>query len=165
MRVDVSELLLEKTGAQVDVEISLGRQRLSEDLDVTSVSGTLHLGRTTGGIWVRGTLAVGIDLQCVRCLAPVERELDIELDERFRLPPIDDADKGEVYPIAVDRHVDLEPVLREAVIVATPMRVLCRSECAGLCPTCGKDLNEGPCDCPADDVDPRMAVLRALLEE
>jgi uncharacterized protein len=165
MRIDVGELLLEKTGAQVDVEISLGHQRLSEDLDVTSVKGTLHLGRTTEGIWARGELAVGIDLQCVRCLAPVEQELEIELDERFRLPPIDEADRGEVYPISVDHHIDLEPVLREAVIVATPMRVLCRAECAGLCPICGKDLNEGPCDCPADDIDPRMAALRVLLEQ
>jgi uncharacterized protein len=165
MRVDVDELLLDKTGAQVDVAISLGHQRLSEDLDVISVNGTLHLGRTTEGIWVRGILAVSADLQCVRCLAPVEHELEIELDERFQLPPIKDADKGEVYPIGADHCIDLEPVLREAVIVSTPMRVLCRAECAGLCPTCGKDLNEGPCGCLADDIDPRMAALRTLLEE
>ena len=165
MRVDVSELLLEKPEAQVDVEISLGRQRLSDDLDVASVNGTLHLGRTTEGIWVRGTLAVAVDLQCVRCLMPVGRELEVELDERFKLPPIFDEDRGEVYPIEADHHIDLEPVLREAVIVATPMRVLCRVNCAGLCPTCGKDLNEGPCDCPTDYVDPRMVALRALLDE
>jgi len=165
MRIDVSGLLLEKTGAQVDLAINLGHQRLSEDLDVISVNGTLHLGRTTEGIWVRGVLAVSMDLQCVRCLAPVEHALEIELDERFQLPPIKDVDKGKVYPIGVDHHIDLDPVLREAVIVSMPMRVLCRAECAGLCPTCGKDLNEGPCDCLADDIDPRMAALRALLEE
>jgi uncharacterized protein len=165
MRVDVSELLLENAEAQVDVEISLGRQFLSDDLDVASVNGALHLGRTTEGIWVRGTLAVVVDLQCVRCLMPVERELEIELDERFQLPPIDEEDKGEVYPVEADHHIDLEPVLREAVIVSTPMRVLCRANCAGLCPTCGQDLNEGPCDCPTDDIDPRMAALKVLLEE
>jgi uncharacterized protein len=165
MRVDVSELLLEKSEAQVDVQLNLGRQLLSDDLDVASVSGTLHLGRTTEGIWVRGTLAVVVDLQCVRCLVPVERQLGIELDERFQLPPIDEKDKGEIYPIEADHHIDLAPVLREAVIVSTPMRVLCRVNCAGLCPTCGQDLNDGPCDCPADEIDPRMAALKALLEE
>jgi uncharacterized protein len=165
MRVDVGELLLEKPEAQVDVEINLGRQRLSDDLDVASVNGILHLGRTTEGIWVRGTLAVFVDLQCVRCLVPVAHELEIELDERFQLPPIDEEDRGEIYPIEADLHIDLEPVLREAVIVSIPMRVLCRVECAGLCPTCGQDLNEGPCDCPTDDIDPRMAALKALLEE
>jgi uncharacterized protein len=165
MRVDVGELLLERPEAQVDVEINLGRQRLSDDLDVASVNGILHLGRTTEGIWVRGTLAVVVDLQCVRCLVPVAHELEIELDERFQLPPIDEEDRGEIYPIEADLHIDLEPVLREAVIVSIPMRVLCRVECAGLCPTCGQDLNEGPCDCPTDDIDPRMAALKALLEE
>ena len=165
MRVDVNELLLEKSEAQVDVELNLGRQFLSDDLDVASVNGTLHLGRTTEGIWVRGSLAVVVDLQCVRCLMPVERELEIELDDRFRLPPIDEEDKGEFYPIESDHHIDLGPVLREAVIVSTPMRVLCGVNCAGLCPTCGQDLNEGPCECPTDEVDPRMAALKALLEE
>lgn len=165
MRVDVGELLLEKPEAQVDVELNLGRQLLFDDLDVASVNGNLHLGRTTEGIWVRGTLAVVVDLQCVRCLVPVERELAIELDERFQLPPIDEEDIGEVYPIEADHHIDLEPVLREAVIVSIPMRVLCRVSCAGLCPTCGQDLNEGPCDCPTDDIDPRMAALKVLLEE
>jgi uncharacterized protein len=49
------------------------------------------------------------------------------------------------------------------VIVSTPMRVLCRYDCEGICPTCGKNLNEGMCDCEVDDIDPRMAALRTLL--
>ena len=163
MRIDVEQLLRESIGAQVDVTLDLGPQCLSDDVDVSSIKGTLHFLRTTEGIWARGFLAVDVNLQCVRCLISVSETLSLELDERFQLPPIDAHDGEQVFPIDADYHIDLGPPLRELVIVATPMRVICRADCGGLCPTCGKDLNQGPCDCQPDEVDPRMAALRALL--
>jgi uncharacterized metal-binding protein YceD (DUF177 family) len=163
MRIDVGPLLREPLDAQVDIDFNLGFQCLSDDVDVLSIRGTLNLWRTTEGIWVRGSLAVDVDQQCVRCLAPVTNTLDIELDERFQLPPIRASDEEQVFAISADHHIDLAPILRELVIVSTPMRVLCREDCRGICPTCGKNLNEGACDCEADDTDPRMAALRALL--
>lgn len=163
MRIDVSELLQSPIGTQVDLDLNLGFQRLGGDVNVHSIQGTLNLLRTTEGIWVRGPLAVDIDLQCVRCLTPVNGDIEIELDERFQTLPITKSDQDQVYPITADHHVDLEPVLRELVVVNTPMRVLCRDDCKGICSTCGQNLNEGSCDCTPDDTDPRMAVLKALL--
>ncbi|MBN1642825.1 MAG: DUF177 domain-containing protein [Anaerolineae bacterium] len=163
MRIDVSGLLFEGVGAQVDYGVDLGFCQLSDDTSVLSLRGTLHLWRTTEGIWVRGSLAAEVDLQCVRCLASVIHVIEMELDERFRFPPIPASEADQVYPIEADHHIDLAPALRELVIVSTPMHVLCREDCAGLCPMCGKDLNEGPCDCEVDDVDPRLAALKALL--
>ena len=163
MRIDVGPLLKEPIDARVDIEFSLGSQCLSDDVDVVSIRGTLNLWRTTEGIWAQGSLAVDVDLQCVRCLAPVAKTLDIELDERFQHPPVRASDEGQVYPIDADHHIDLEPILRELVILSTPMRVLCRTDCAGICSSCGKDLNEGACDCEPEDIDPRMAALQSLL--
>jgi len=71
MRIDVGPLLREPLDAQVDIDLNLGFQCLSDDVDVLSIRGTLNLWRTTEGIWVRGSLAVDVDQQCVRCLAPV----------------------------------------------------------------------------------------------
>ena len=163
MRIDVGQLLKETIGTQADINLSLGSQCLSDDVDVLSIKGTLNLWRTTEGILVRGSLAFDIDLQCVRCLAPVVETLDVELDERFQLPPLPEPDEEQVFAIDADHHIDLAPTLRELVIVSTPMRVLCRHNCEGICPTCGKNLNEGMCDCEVDDIDPRMAALRTLL--
>ena len=163
MRIDISEILVDRVGARVDLEVDLESHQLSEDVSVSYLKGTLHLWRTTEGIWVRGSLAAGVDLQCVRCLASCAQVVEIELDERFRFPPIPASEADTVYPIEPDHRIDLTPALRELVIVSTPMHVLCREDCAGLCPVCGKDLNEGPCDCEVDDVDPRMAALKALL--
>ncbi|HEU4685139.1 MAG TPA: DUF177 domain-containing protein [Nitrospira sp.] len=59
-------------------------------------------------------------------------------------------------------HVDLAPMLREHVILAAPMQPLCREECAGLCSRCGKDLNEGPCQCPPEPQSSRIRVIRTM---
>jgi uncharacterized protein len=163
MRIDVGQLLREPIGAQVDIELNLGSQCLCDDVDVLSIKGRLNLWRTTEGVWVRGALAVKVDQQCVRCLTPVINTLDIELDERFQLPPILASDEEQVFAIDADHRIDLTPILRELVIVSTPMRVLCQPDCGGICPICGKNLNEGMCDCKTDDVDPRMAALQSLL--
>ena len=163
MRIDVRELLGESVGTRVGVEFDLGFQYLSADVDVSSIKGTLNLVRTTKGIWVQGSLTVDVDLQCVRCLVPVTKALLVEIEERFQLPPIDVSDEEQPLPIDDDYHIDLAPVLRELVIVSMPMRVLCRADCKGLCSHCGKNLDEGPCDCETDDIDPRMAALKALL--
>jgi DUF177 domain-containing protein len=163
MRLSVAQLLKENIGSQVDVGLDLSDHRLADDIEVSFLKGTLNLWRTTEGIWARGSLIVGVDLQCVRCLAPVTEAFEVELDERFQLPPIEASEVDQVSLIDDDYSIDLGPVLCELVVLGTPMRVVCRADCAGLCVTCGKDLNQGLCDCQPDDIDPRMAALKALL--
>lgn len=163
MHIDVSELLREGVGARASLLVAWDAQRFSEGLEVNSLKGTLELWRTTEGILVQGLIKANLDLQCVRCLADVTQDIEIELDENFQIPPIQASEADEIYPIDADHHINLGPVLRELVIVSTPMHVLCRSDCAGLCPICGQDLNKEPCDCRAEDIDPRLAGLKALL--
>jgi uncharacterized protein len=164
MRIDVTQLLREPIGTQLRVEFNLGFQRLSDDLSVQAVEGQVRLLRMDEGIWAQGDLHVDVSLECGRCLNPVVQTIDIELNERFQLPPLKGNESDLVYAIDADRHLDLRPVLRDLVIVSTPMHILCRPDCLGLCPNCGKNLNEGPCDCQPDDIDPRLVVLKALLK-
>ena len=108
-----------------------------------------------GGIEVEGTVPapwVGI---CRRCAEPVAGELRIPVHERFADEPDDD-----FYPI-VDDAIDLGPLVRDAVVLELPMAPLCRDDCAGLCPQCGANRNEGDCGCVAPR-DPRWANLDVL---
>jgi uncharacterized protein len=75
------------------------------------------------------------------------------------LPPSDD-----VNAFTIDEHhiLDLSEAIRQYALVNTPMKPLCKKECAGICPTCGKNLNEGKCDCPKDNIDPRWSKLAEL---
>jgi uncharacterized protein len=109
---------------------------------------------------------------CSRCLA--ETPLAIEGEMRYlftlRRAPDEDDDGGEpdgsAEAIEIDAfrgELDMAPYAWETLLLALPERVLCREDCKGLCPVCGRNLNEGDCGCRDDGGDPRLAVLRELL--
>jgi uncharacterized protein len=165
MRLDVTQLLREPIGTHTDVEFDLGFQYLAKDLPVNGIRGRLTLLRTDDEILVRGILQVAIALECGRCLEQTTTILDIELDERFRPVSLGtDQDDDQVSMIDADNHLDLRPVLKDLVFISIPMHVVCRPDCLGLCPDCGQNLNEGPCDCRSDDIDPRLVALKALIK-
>jgi uncharacterized protein len=68
---------------------------------------------------------------------------------------------GETYPLGHE-EIDLDPLIREEVLLALPLAPLCEAACQGICPTCGADLNEGPCGCAPAARDPRWAALDDL---
>lgn len=84
---------------------------------------------------------------CRRCLKELTVPVSADVSVLFSADP-ENADDPSVYPLAPRAtHVDLRPVVREEVALAVTAYLLCREECAGLCPTCGADLNQGPCGC------------------
>jgi len=120
----------------------------------------LRLEAVVEGVLVSGTaraLALG---ECVRCLDPVEMSVEAELQELFAYPDrieMDPASEDEVSLLS-DDLLDLEPVLRDQVVLDLPFQPLCRPECRGLCPLCGARLNDEP-DHQHTDADPRWAAL------
>jgi uncharacterized protein len=120
---------------------------------------------------VTGHLQTEVGLPCRRCLAPVAVPVALDLEEQFR-PSIDlitghalPLEGGEEEATRTDaRHIlDLTEVVRQNLLLTLPMSALCSSQCRGLCPDCGANLNEGPCGCQREEADPRLAALRDLL--
>jgi uncharacterized protein len=111
------------------------------------------------GLLVHGTLRFEVSAECSRCLAPVTEEVALAVQEVFEDRFA--ADDGETYPIDHD-EIDLEPLVRDAVLPELPPVPLCRPDCQGLCPVCGENRNETSCDCTVDDSDPRWSALREL---
>jgi uncharacterized protein len=123
-------------------------QRIGADLLLESVS---------DGIVVSGPVTGVMRLCCARCLRPFDQGFQIEVEELYAegAEPADDE-----YPLEGGR-VDLEPMIRDVVVLAMPFAPLCMPDCRGLCARCGGDLNLGECTCPPD-VDPRWAPLSGL---
>ncbi len=96
-----------------------------------------------------------MELTCARCLKGFAREFRLEVAERFTRDE-DDED----YPLG-ERDIDLEPMVRDAVLLAMPFSPLCGPDCRGLCERCGGDRNLGECSCPPR-TDPRWAALEDL---
>jgi len=125
----------------------------------------LNAQRTVrGDVVVRGTLKGEIELSCRRCLEDVVYELEEPVSFVFR-PGLErlEAERQEVYVLpSPARTVDLREPVREHVLLAVPPYPVCRETCQGLCPRCGKNLNEGPCGCAQAEPDERWGPLRTL---
>ncbi len=162
MRFNLARLLEEPVGSKMSFDIDEAQQRLAEDLRVDFVRGTVEFTRTNRGIFGEGQLHSQIQLECARCLETFSQPLDFHLESQFSSLPIN-PQGGPTFPIGVKGILDLTEALREHILLDLPMRPLCRPDCRGLCVECGKDLNEGPCDCVEETIDPRMVELKELL--
>ncbi len=174
MRYNVAQLLKEQSG-------HTRRYTLHEDIghldaDITPLStldGNIQFIRTADGILVVGSLHCSLELTCSRCLEPFTFPLQFTLEEEFR--PTIDIVTGAYLPLPADadiatqidaRHtLDLTEVVRQNILLALPLNPICRTACKGLCPICGKNLNEGTCDCAHNEIDPRLQSLKRLLDE
>lgn len=121
---------------------------------------------------LRGKLAAGLELLCARCLEPVAQDVTREFELLYR-PLGVDAGRDEISVTDAEAEIGyyqgegllLEDVLREQVLLAVPLKVTCREDCKGLCPHCGKNLNEEQCSCTAPLEDPRWSALRGIRDQ
>ena len=168
MLFNVSGLLQEGIGAtrKYDLEGVLE----SEDRAPEPVTGTVELLATGTGVLVRAHLRLVEPETCSRCLKPLEETLPIEFEEEFQSTvdvrtghPLKSEADDEVFKIDENHLLDLTEAIRQYREASAVMQPLCRPDCRGLCPRCGKDLNTGDCACTAAPVDSRWSALAGLL--
>ena len=153
------------------------------------VSVSLDLMKADDMIAVTGVLEGTVVRQCVRCLKEYDDALAFSVHAAFARegkeskvgarqskPPgeprkgrpgaikteadVEAEDEGDERYFYQGDHIELAPMLREYIILVSPMQPRCRENCAGLCARCGKDLNEGPCQCPAEAPSTAIRVIR-----
>lgn len=160
LKINVGFLLAEGVGYQRVLDFDLPRIQVDDDVELDYLRGSLCLSRNSRGILVRGTLETPVISECSRCLTPISVPVALEIEELYAFPASPDI----VYFVEETGILDLAPLLREEAILAVPMGVLCRPDCAGLCHECGQNLNEGPCACRSETIDPRLAILSQLID-
>jgi uncharacterized protein len=154
---------LETKAARVDGKLASNDPIWLED-DPRPVDGVIVTGRLSSAgedrFYFSGHMAGEVGTECRRCLAPARAQVDEELHLLFADASDEESDDSDVYMLEPRATtVDLRPAVREQWLLAVPGFALCREDCKGLCPTCGKDLNLGPCECKPV-TDPRWAALR-----
>jgi len=125
----------------------------------------LRLEAVMEGVLVTGTASAAVVGECARCLEPISDEIEVRFQELF---VYDDqsVDPDEEFEVSMlqDDLVDLEPLLRDAVVLALPFQPLCQDDCPGLCAECGARLADDPDHGHDAPVDPRWTALSALAE-
>jgi uncharacterized protein len=120
-------------------------------------------------IRLRGRIATRLEMVCARCLEPVTQDVKRQFELLYR-PVGTDAGKDEMSVTDAEAEIGyyegegvlLEDVLREQVLLAAPLKVICRDDCRGLCPHCGKNLNQEKCSCAVPLEDPRWDALKEI---
>ena len=162
--------LTQPPGTHVAYPVSGVTIELDEGLRLVSpVEGVVNVARTNRGVLVNAALHTAIAGTCSRCVIDLEVPLDLRIAEEV-LPvidlasgmPVDRTPEPDVARLTDHHELELEPLVREAVSLAEPIAPLCRDDCPGLCVVCGERLGPGHAEHPVDDVDPRLAALRAF---
>ncbi|VEG25577.1 YceD family protein [Actinomyces howellii] len=123
------------------------------------------------GVLVRGRADLSVHGQCVRCLRDIDEERTVSFDELYLMPEaaraqVDQGDEeADDLFLMGDTTLDLEPALRDALVLTLPFRPLCTPQCAGLCPQCGERLEDLPVDHAHESLDPRWSALEGLLAQ
>jgi uncharacterized protein len=177
MFLDIQEL--ERHPIEFKEEFQPGVLDLGEDLRQLTplhTSGRAELVEEHHGkhkvirdIRLRGTLSAGLELICARCLEPVAQDVKRDFELLYR-PLGADAGRDELSVTDAEAEIGyyqgegllLEDVLREQVLLAVPLKVTCREDCKGLCPHCGKNLNQEQCSCTVPLEDPRWSALKEI---
>ncbi|MFF2366137.1 YceD family protein [Streptomyces sp. NPDC058122] len=156
----------------IDAPVDLGIQGVIGVPEGAPVELELRLESVMEGVLVTGTARASAKGECVRCLEPLEQVLEADFQEMFSYPdaddrgrpkaePVDDAEDDEDTLPLEDGLFDLEPVLRDAVVLALPMQPVCQDDCPGLCSECGARLADDP-EHHHDALDIRWAALQGL---
>ncbi|MGI5977744.1 MAG: YceD family protein [Candidatus Limivicinus sp.] len=163
MRLNLREII-EVPGASVPFECELG----TENLDFPSVAAYKSLPHAVGRVYneagvlrLEGTLTAEMRCICDRCGSEFDSTKETKLDAV--IAEEESEDNPELFILDGD-EVDLDEILSTLFILDMETKFLCREDCKGLCPTCGKNLNLGPCGCRKEP-DPRFAVLEQLLDK
>jgi uncharacterized protein len=152
MLINVAQLQKEPVGSSrtVDLDEQIGQK----NNNACRVKGTVTLTHINKGVLAQGNLVSYMKGICSRCLTPVEQQVEFDLEEEF-LPTID-VDSGlpaapseDAFTIDNRHNIELSEALYQNTLLAMPMKVLCKSDCRGICSICGQNLNTGPCQCQA----------------
>ncbi|MBI4509084.1 MAG: DUF177 domain-containing protein [Deltaproteobacteria bacterium] len=179
MIVHLREIPRDGLRLEFDLSGDFAREALVEteaEADSARLHAEAELEKILPNVSLRGHLRGEVTIPCSRCTAPARLDIDVPLRMIFvprgegegeatpGEPEIEGEPAEEDLDLATysNDRLDLGQVLREQLLLQLPIAHLCRDDCKGLCPQCGKDLNEGPCGCPPASKDERWAALRQV---
>lgn len=165
MNCDVSSILKVR-GAKISVDESIPAfgendsgepefYNVSVKGEITNIGDVLEFAAKAEG---------SFKTECARCLKPLDKTFSVEFTEMLKNVDEEIADRDAVVTFS-GFVIDLTDIIRSNILVNLSTKYLCSEECKGICPVCGADLNESPCHCENDYIDPRMEGLKRLLDK
>lgn len=163
LRLNVGFLIHQSVGSSREFYFELPTLFLEPDLTLEDLTGTAKITRTTQGLLIQANLNASIQAECVRCLTSSSQPLKTDFTELFSFSYRKDTESGLILP--EDGYIDLGPLVREYMFLEIPINPLCHLDCQGICAVCGEAQGEKIHQHEINAIDPRLAVLKTLLED
>jgi uncharacterized protein len=171
MQIEVASLA--ESGKDFEHQYQSGELSLEDDrIHLLDPQPRVHgrIGRDESRVKVAGKISGHLQLECDRCLKPIDSTVETSFSREY-VTTADYEAQHAVELSEVDLNlsvfdgvvIDVDALVREELLLASPDQVLCQQNCQGICPTCGGDRNETACDCETAEVDPRWAGLKELV--
>ncbi|MHB0999473.1 MAG: YceD family protein [Armatimonadota bacterium] len=173
MKIDLSEIA-RNIGKQAthDVDEQCDPEELGFHC-TEPITGQLRFSNTGSLLLISGDIKTSVKLECGRCISEFAEPLKVKISEEFQLEnegdavqilPIDEEDEYAAKVID-NNFLDVRELARQNLVLELPIQPLCSTECKGLCPTCGENLNVRQCPCPPPDNESPFKALAGLLDE
>ncbi len=162
LKLNVGFLLNASSGTINNSILDFPDVQISDEISLNYIRGALRMSRNKEGILVQSQVETAFHDVCFRCLDPVEHVMNLELEELYAF---NTADTVTEFRIDEDGILDFGALLRAEALIEKSHRALCKDDCKGLCPECGTNWNHAMCTCVDDNIDPRLAILKTLLEK
>ena len=163
LRLNVGFLINQTIGYSRDFPFELSQIHLHPDLDLSNLVGNVHVTRTPQGLLFQVKMHASADTECARCLTNFDHELNVGFSELYAFNHRSVTDSNLILP--EDGKIDLEPLLREYMLLEIPINPLCKPDCKGLCPICGENLNLKTCIHEAMKDDEHLSGLQSLHDQ
>ena len=138
--LNVGFIIHETIGYSRDFPIDFDSISIPPDTKLSQLSGLVRVTRTAQGLLVQVKMQAYLPAECVRCLTEFAQLLQIDFTDLYAFTPDSVTESGLILPDT--GKIDLAPIVRDEMLLAIPISPLCRSDCKGLCPVCGENLND-----------------------
>ena len=157
MNIELRRFFEDDSVLDIDYEFTSEDEMFSSPI---SVKGRIKSSNSI--VSLKADVECSVSVQCAKCAKDIVKKLSVPM-EHLLVSHLNDEDNDE-FILVENMLLNLDELVQEDVYLSMPARFLCKSDCKGLCPYCGTDLNERTCSCKKP-IDPRLAVLQQLLDD
>jgi uncharacterized protein len=162
LRLNVGFIIYQTIGYSRDFPFDIPRIQLPPDLDLSDLAGVVRVTRTPQGLLVQVRMHALVATECARCLIGFSQDLNADFSELYAFNKRSVTDSNLILP--EDGKIDLEPLLREYMLLEFPINPLCKPDCKGLCTICGENLNQTTCHHEEQAGDDLFINLKSFLD-
>jgi len=161
--INIGFIVHESVGFSHEFKLDIEAVNFLEEFIATDLQGSIKFNRTQKGLLLEGKFIFEVINDCVRCLDTFSQNINFSFMELYAFSEKNMTESELLVPEG--GYLDLEPILREYLLLNIPNNSFCKEDCQGLCKVCGKNKNKDKCNCVDDQIDPRFFKLKDLLDQ